>query len=501
MMRKFKLLALSLVLGLAGAPTAAHAFCGFYVSGASGDLYNEATKVVLMRNGRTTVLSMQNAYQGPPEDFAMVVPVPTVLHEENVKTLTRGVFDRIDQLAAPRLVEYWEQNPCPRRDRRRPTSMSSRRSGQLDDLLNASLGGGSPHRVTVEAQFAVGEYDIQILSAQDSSGLEAWLREQRYNIPQGAGDVLRPYVERGTKFFVAKVDAGRVTFSNGRAILSPLRFSYETDEFSLPVRLGLLNSNGKQDLIAHVIAPNQRYEAANYPNATIPTNIRVRNRVRRSFGRFYAALFDKTLERHRGAVITEYSWQATNCDPCPVSPLSASELSTLGNDVLRMPAHQMVLTRLHYRYDAQSLGDDLVFRPADPIVGGRGMPDRRGRMTEQPGRSRANQFQGRYVMLNRWRGAIECANPRRGVWGGPPAGTRARTSSATNTAFIRRRSAPLERWIRDDVPEIGLRRHRPSPPSTPAPKTASAQIDDLGGASAALLGSFLGLALYRRRRR
>ena len=65
-----------------------------------------------MREGTRTVLSMQNNYQGPPESFAMVVPVPVVLQKENVKTLPADVFDRVDSLAAPRLVEYWEQDPC-----------------------------------------------------------------------------------------------------------------------------------------------------------------------------------------------------------------------------------------------------------------------------------------------------------------------------------------------------------------------------------------------------
>src|SRR5580692_1671976 len=91
----------------------ARAFCGFYVSGAETKLTNNATQVVLMRDGTRTVLSMQNNYQGPPQDFAMVIPVPVVLQKENVKTLARAVFDHIDQLTAPRLVEYWEQNPCP----------------------------------------------------------------------------------------------------------------------------------------------------------------------------------------------------------------------------------------------------------------------------------------------------------------------------------------------------------------------------------------------------
>jgi len=93
-------------------PVPVNAFCGFFVSGANASLYNNATMVVLMREGTRTVLSMQNNYQGPPEDFAMVVPVPVVLQEDNVKTLPREIFGRIDDLASPRLVEYWEVDPC-----------------------------------------------------------------------------------------------------------------------------------------------------------------------------------------------------------------------------------------------------------------------------------------------------------------------------------------------------------------------------------------------------
>jgi hypothetical protein len=93
------------------APGTARAFCGFYVSGGDTRLTNDATMVVLMREGQRTVLSMQNNYKGPPSDFAMVVPVPVVLQKENVRTLPREVFDRVDLMASPRLVEYWEQDP------------------------------------------------------------------------------------------------------------------------------------------------------------------------------------------------------------------------------------------------------------------------------------------------------------------------------------------------------------------------------------------------------
>ena len=90
----------------------AAAFCGFFVAGSDAKLTNNASQVVLMRKGNRTVMTMSNNYQGPPENFAMVVPVPVVLQKEDVKTLPADVFDRVDSLSAPRLVEYWEQDPC-----------------------------------------------------------------------------------------------------------------------------------------------------------------------------------------------------------------------------------------------------------------------------------------------------------------------------------------------------------------------------------------------------
>ena len=248
---------LALAAAIVAATPAADAFCGFYVSGADTKLFNNATHVVLMREGTRTVLSMQNNYQGPPSDFAMVVPVPVVLQESNVKTLNKEVFTHIDQLSAPRLVEYWEQDPCEEdfHPRLRKGSMAPRAAGAASGAKKEAEDFG----VTIEAKFTVGEYNIVILSAKDSGGLDGYLKHENYKIPDGAAPYLAPYVQAGSKFFVAKVDATKVKFVNGMASLSPLRFHYDTETFSLPVRLGLMNSNGTQDLIVNILSRGQRY--------------------------------------------------------------------------------------------------------------------------------------------------------------------------------------------------------------------------------------------------
>ncbi|HEY0883321.1 MAG TPA: DUF2330 domain-containing protein, partial [Archangium sp.] len=423
--------------------SSAHAFCGFYVAGGGAELFNNATQVVLMREGTKTVLSMQNNYQGPLSDFAMVIPVPVVLKKDQVKTLPRDVFARIDQLAAPRLVEYWEQDPC------YVEPPMARYDGPLPvpSMVQESSGGGpKDFGVKIEAQFTVGEYEIVILSAKDALGLDTWLKQNKYKIPEGAEPLFRPYIQQGMKFFVAKVNAKKVTFdAKGMANLSPLRFHYDSEKFELPVRLGLINAKEKQDLIIHVLAKNQRYEVANFPNVTIPTNIDLVPSAKSEFPFFYVSLFDRTMKANPNAVITEYSWQATSCDPCPTSPLSEADLQTFGGDVIPKKGDQdmfnaangMVLTRLHARYDKASLGEDLVFRAAKPIVGGREfLTD--GTKLEQGSREDSwNNFQARYAIRYPWTGPVACKNPVYGRWGGPPQGqASAGTQAAKDTAFV-----------------------------------------------------------------
>jgi len=489
-----------IALTLAGAlaavalPRTAGAFCGFYVAGSGSQLYNNATQVVLMRDGTRTVLSMQNNYQGPPEDFALVIPVPVVLQKADVKTLPKEIFDRVDKLDSPRLVEYWEQDPCAPIHPMRHYAGSKRTrasSAPRPPAKPADLG------VTIEAKFTVGEYKILILSAKESTGLETWLHQEGYKIPRGAAAYLRPYVQGGSKFFVAKVDIKKVKMSGGMAALSPLRFHYDTPDFALPIRLGLMNAKDKQDLIVHILARGKRYELANFPNVFIPTNLDVKDAARGRFAEFYAALFDATMEKNPGAVVTEYSWNANSCDPCPTPALSQSELMTLGLDVLsnaiavpppgkrggrpaprrrRRPPPRpyayggWVLTRLHARYGAGDVHDDLVFRQAKPVMGGREV--RTGKdSTLAQGATPAgmNNFQARYAIRHEWTGPIECANPVRDRWGGPPSGTPAQqVKPATGLAFAPRGKAKLASWVARDVPELKVVAAPTAPTEAPA---------------------------------
>src|SRR5205814_880805 len=163
-------------------------------------------------------------------------------------------------------------------------------------------------------KFSVAEYNIVVLSAEQSTGLERWLKDHNYKIPDGAEPLLRPYIEQGSKWFVAKVDPSKVKFENGMATLSPLRFYYESNDFVLP----------------------RKYKDVN-----------------------------------------KYGFR---------------------------------LTRLKARY-GKEVHDEPVFRAVDAIVGGRGIPDENGAMSTDVAHDSSNNFQGRYVILHPWTGAMTCDTP------------------------------------------------------------------------------------------
>lgn len=370
----------------------ASAFCGFFVGKADSGLFNEASKVVMARDGERTTITMANDYRGSPRSFALVVPVPEVLRREQIRVVDPAVIQRVDAYSAPRLAEYHDPDPC-EVERREAAGPLSRRMMASADASGA--GAARSLGVRVEAQYTVGEYDIVLLSAQQSDGLETWLRTNGYRIPAGAAKALAPYIRQQQKFFVARVNLGEQA-KTGLVHLRPLQFSFESPRFMLPIRLGMVNASGPQDLVVFMLTRQGRVETTNYRTVKLPANLDIPAWVKsdreQGFGAFYKALFDTQAKRegHR-VVFTEYFWDMGWCDPCAADPLSNDELRALGAawiPAADAPApgvagpQQALLTRLHVRYTPETFPEDLMF---------------------QETKDRAN-YQTRYVLRHAWSG-------------------------------------------------------------------------------------------------
>ena len=367
------------------------AFCGFYVAKADSSLYNQASQVIIARDGKRTVLTMSNDYQGEVKDFAMVVPVPVILKEEQVHINDSKILERLDGFSAPRLVEYFDEDPCQPQylyeDRARESSALPQSAPSLKKT-EADLG------VTVEEQFSVGEYDIVILSAKESDGLETWLIQNDYQIPKGARELLQPYIKQNLKFFVAKVNLEEFD-TNGFEKLRPISIAYESPKFMLPIRLGMMNANGDQDLLVYLLSPQGKVQLTNYRTVKVPSNTEVPEFVQTEFKDFYTAMFQTSYEQENKQVaFLEYAWDMSTCDPCSAEPLNREELKQAGvfwldqqNPNNRWGGNNVFITRLHVRYSRDKFPEDLKFQST----------------------SDRSNFQGRYVIRHPYTGSMTCS--------------------------------------------------------------------------------------------
>ena len=396
-------LALAAVLAASGLASRADAFCGFYVAKADASLYNEASQVILVRDGDRTVLTMSNDYKGELKEFALVVPVPVILKEGQIHVGEKVIVDRLDAFSAPRLVEYFDEDPC---ERMRTEEMVVASAPMKMADASSRRHRASALGVTIEAQYTVGEYDILILSAKESSGLETWLVENGYKLPKGASKALQPYIKQGLKFFVAKVNLEEQVKA-GFSYLRPLQMAYESPRFMLPIRLGMVNAKGPQDLLVYALTRNGRVEATNYHTVKIPSGMELPPYVKEDFAKFYPAMFETAHQREgENAVFVEYFWDMAWCDPCAADPLTPEELRKAGVFWLDeggspgnggvMPRRgpggpsEVRITRLHVRYDSSHFPEDLTFRETE---------DR-------------ENFQGRYVLRHPYTGSSSCDEGR-----------------------------------------------------------------------------------------
>lgn len=403
--KKTNALRLLLSVALCVTAQATWAFCGFYVSSAPTKLFNHASQVVLAHQGKRTVITMANDFKGDVKDFALVIPVPTRLQREQIHVAERKLIDHLDAYTAPRLVQYFDEDPCGVRmeyDAMKPTAPAMRASSDaVMERRAKSLG------VTIEAKYTVGEYDILILSAKQSDGLITWLQNSGYRIPKGAAEVVGSYLKQGMRFFVAKVNLetqSRALSNVGYQQLRPLQIAYEHSRFMLPIRLGTVNANGPQELFVYGLTSTGRLETTNYRTMRLPSDVNVPEFVQPQFAQFYRAMFGRQTQINDGRVVfTEYAWDMNSCDPCAAEPMSNDELRELGVSWLDAPqiraqpygaryiapppmASGVFVTRLHVRYDGVHFPEDLMFRETGDT----------------------QNFQGRYVMQHAYQGLANC---------------------------------------------------------------------------------------------
>ncbi len=347
--------------------------CPTVVTGTPSELSFDVAQVAIVREGRRTTFSVSINPYGDPQEFALVMPVPEVLDQREIRTLDTEVFSRLDGYTAPRHVT---DAGCPQQSS--GGSNNGGGSSNSDPCSTGSTGGGSSSggttggwyssassgslygEVAVEAEYLVGGYELTILSADESDNLLLWLGDNGYYLPEGAEERLQEYLDAGSYFLAAKV-AGETATASGDQ-LPPLQLSYESDVFSIPLRLATLNSPGEQDMVIYAIThrwedgTTNRVGISNYPEFDV-TDTCVWGKSSDDFGAFYEDQFTLDWEEVGDAGWTvEYAGGWNDCSPCSSTSITEQDLRYLG---LHGEAGGHHLTRIRMRYTPEQATKDI----------------------------------------------------------------------------------------------------------------------------------------------
>lgn len=551
--------ALSAAVGLVAFAPQAKALPGFFATNGE-EAIARASQVTVMKDGDLSVVSVTTDYDGPMDEFALVIPVPSDVTTQDLLALKRGDVERLEQLTAPRFHEFWEMDPCEPGKPQQLWEINMSASQSTDflgggDMFEGTTKAPKEMRVKVEPEFRPdSEYTFSVVS-----NAESFLKSKGLKVPEAIRGKLGDY----NNFIVAMVDAKLVEVgAKGEAMLSPVRFSTRKP-VELATSLGTPHIRGQHELLIYVLDTESRYEVANFENVFPPTNLLVDLSVKERTGEFYAAVHDKLLEKHKDAFLTEYSWDTKSCgEPCPNAPLHLAELLTLGADVhersvsesARNPEpkerseeeqaaydaakpdekkkqdelrkevarrqaliarrENYTLTRLHHRY--AKLDKDVKLKPASAIEGGTSVPvGAKAELPQNTSESKANRFQTRIVSLHPSKSAVQCDNPERHRWGRPPTTYRGARKIwvADRLAWRDRDRIKLEEVAHAPIAALGIQGVA-SPEDQAASAAASKEAEAAGkddcdcrtvGATTRAPGGIfglllLGLGLLRRRR-
>lgn len=245
-------LALGALAGALLAPAAASACGGFFCNTSPVD--QQAERIIFVQEDADTVTSyVEINYQGDPEGFAWVVPVPSV---PELDVWYGQAFDALDLATQPRFDGPWN---C------------------FLGAEDADGAGGepapAPGEVDVLAQERVGPFDTATIQSRDPRALVEWLRVNDYRITPAMEPFVAMYTDEGMKFLAMKLAPGE-----GVESIQPIKMTYAAAGPAVPLRLTAVAAQLEMGVKIWILGES-RYGPLNVPDIEIPSAELVRDPI------------------------------------------------------------------------------------------------------------------------------------------------------------------------------------------------------------------------------
>ena len=316
-----------LTLAAALVPSQVLACGGFFCTTVPVD--QAAERVIFTMDGGTITTYVQINYVGRAEDFAWVLPLPSV---PEVDTAQVSTFRDLDRLTQPVYIPPRPPDCLMRRVPMPAAAGSSERSG-----------------TTVLASGEVGPFGYHVVTSPDPQDMVRWLRENGYQITPEMEPLIKVYTDEGLVFLAMRLRQGQDAND-----IVPVKLTYESKLPTVPIRLTAVAATPDMPVIVWVFGTEQA-ASLNYAPITIADS----EVSFTPFGRNdYQQVVSRAVDQAGGqAFVTEFAGPTT-----AVRPPS--------DEALKLLTQQYpYLTRLYTRISPEEMTADPVFDLAP------GLPD------------------------------------------------------------------------------------------------------------------------------
>ncbi len=248
----------------------AHACGGFFCdAGTQSPIFQAGERIVFAPHDGLVTMHIEIQYQGDPTTFAWLLPIPELPTDAagNPLPLDRAVevsstliFDQLQSATNPQFtVDYQGEvgtSEC-------EEVFANAAGGGADAATSADTADSGSPPVAVLEEAEVGPYDAQLIDAESSDALYAWLNDNGYYQDPSAQSVLSYYVGRGYKFIGVKLQNGK-----GNGDLKPLSLTMSEQAPCVPLRLTGIAATGNMPMLVFVIGEG-RAVPKNYIAATV----------------------------------------------------------------------------------------------------------------------------------------------------------------------------------------------------------------------------------------
>jgi hypothetical protein len=238
-------------------PDIALACGGFFCSQTPIDQSAERIIFAVDKDEGTITTHVQINYQGAAENFAWVVPTPSL---PELFLSTDQLFTQLGQSTRPQFyLNYEYEGEC----------MWPEYDYYDDDCFNcgpspsSADASGSEESVEVIQQAQVGPFETAILKADSSSALLQWLQDNGYDLPDNLQSVLDPYVLSDSHFVALRLQSDK-----DAGDIEPLGMTYIGNKPMIPIQLTSIAATPDMRLEVYVLG-DARAAPQNFLHVTI----------------------------------------------------------------------------------------------------------------------------------------------------------------------------------------------------------------------------------------